>query len=81
MVAEQQAIAAKWGGDPRIPYGQEVFDRLYASLPVAEPTPYDRNKIGRYPGEKKLLKLDSLLERKADYDAPVSATVAPLYDQ
>ena len=81
MVAEQQAIAAKWGGDPRIPYGQDVFERLYASLPVPEATPFDRNKIGRYPGEKKLPKLDDLLERKSDYDAPVSAPVAPSYDQ
>ncbi len=29
-VAEQQQTVAKWGGDPRNPYANEVFRQVYA---------------------------------------------------
>lgn len=36
-IFEHQNIVARWGGDPRNPYSHELFQRLYAELPVAAP--------------------------------------------
>lgn len=75
-VADHQAFAAKIGGDPRIPYGHEFFNRLYEALPVAPPTKYDPNARGQLPQARKLPNLQALLDTKYD-EAPAVEPAPP----
>jgi len=35
-IRPQQAMAASWGADPRNPYGNEIFEKIYAEHDAAK---------------------------------------------
>lgn len=77
-IAEHQGIVARWGLDPRIPYSHELFNRLYASLPVEPPTRFNPRKAGSLPTSRRLPNIEEILDKKLDgtYD-PISIPAAP----
>jgi hypothetical protein len=77
-VADHQAFAAKWGGDPRVPYGHEYFNRLYESSAVAPQTKYDPNSRGSLTKARKLPNIQALLDVKYDESPATPAPPAPV---
>lgn len=77
-IAEHQGIAARWGLDPRIPYSHELFNRLYASLPVEPPTRFNPRHAGSLPRSRQLPNIEALLDEKPEgaYD-PISVPAVP----
>jgi len=77
-VAEHQGAAARWGLDPRIPYSHELFNRLYASLPVEPPARFNPRRAGSLPRSRQLPNIEELLDEKPEgaYD-PISVPAAP----
>lgn len=76
-IAQHQAQVARWGGDPRNPYSHEMFEKLYASLPVPAPAPFVPGQIRRTGGRPQLPDLESMLMKKVDAGPEFNAPVPP----
>ena len=52
MLLEQREIAIHWGGDPRHPYADEIFERVYKELePRSKPVSKDTSSKDKVPAE------------------------------